>query len=146
MGKKDVLRLDNQLCFAVYAAAKEIVRLYRPLLDNLHITYTQYLILLVMWETNPVSFKELSEKLYLDSGTLSPVLKKMAEKGLLVRTRLTEDERQVILQLTAKGLTLKEEALAIPERMLCRLPLSFGAAAALRQELQCLLTKLPREE
>jgi len=145
MNKDDYLLLDNQLCFAIYAASKEIIRLYRPLLDRLEITYTQYLVLMVLWETTPLSFKHLGERLYLDSGTLSPVLKKMEEKGLLIRSRLENDERQLMIELTEKAHQLKEAAYMVPEQMICRLQIDIEEANLLRTKIKNLLTRLPRD-
>lgn len=146
MSKDELLRLDNQLCFAVYACSKEIIRLYRPLLDALGITYTQYLVLLVLWETTPITFKELSQRLYLDSGTLTPVLKKMEKSNLLLRQRMLEDERQVIVALTEKGKALKHDAYSVPQQMMCSSPLAPAEAIALRDTLHNLLKQLPKDE
>ncbi|AIF49945.1 MarR family winged helix-turn-helix transcriptional regulator [Pelosinus sp. UFO1] len=146
MSKDELLRLDNQLCFAVYACSKEIIRLYRPLLDALGITYTQYLVLLVLWETTPITFKELSQRLYLDSGTLTPVLKKMEKNNLLLRQRMLEDERQVIVALTDKGKALKQDAYSIPQQMMCSSPLNPTEAIALRDTIHNLLKQLPKGE
>ncbi len=119
MAIENYLRLDDQLCFAVYACSKEIIRLYRPMLDKLGITYTQYITLLVLWETNPIPFKELCNRLYLNSGTMTPVLKSMEKSGLLTRQRLAKDERQISICLTKQGQDLKEQAATIPRQMLC---------------------------
>ena len=110
----DSLRLSNQLCFPLYAAAKEVVRNYKPFLDPLDLTYTQYLTMLVLWERREITVKELGELLWLDSGTLTPVLKKLESKGCLLRRRSDEDERSVILLLTEQGETLREKALSVP--------------------------------
>ncbi len=118
MSSKDYLKLDNQLCFAVYACSKEIIRLYRPFLDKLGITYTQYITLLVLWETNPIPLKELCNRLYLDSGTMTPVVKTMEKNGLLTRNRTEKDERQISISLTEQGHNLKEQAATIPLQML----------------------------
>ncbi len=146
MSKDELLKLDNQLCFAIYACSKEIISLYRPFLDALEITYTQYLVLLVLWETNPITFKELSQRLYLDSGTLTPMLKKMEKNNLLLRKRMPEDERQVLVMLTEKGQELKKKAYSIPQQMLCSSPLTPTEAIALRDTLQQLLKQLPKGE
>src|SRR5213080_1501934 len=97
------LRLDNQLCFAVYSTAHAFNRVYKPLLDRLGLTYPQYLVMLVLWEEDGLPVKEFGERLFLDSGTLTPLLKRMETAGLVKRTRSTEDERQVIVALTAQG-------------------------------------------
>lgn len=113
----DALKLENQLCFPLYACSKEIIRRYKPFLDPLDLTYTQYIALMVLWEKSNISIKELGEALYLDSGTLSPVLKKLENKGYIVRTRSTEDERSVFVTLTDKGLALRKEAISVPGKM-----------------------------
>ena len=115
MNKQDTLKLDNQLCFRLYAASKEIIRQYSPLLDELDLTYTQYITLLALWEKDHVSVKELGEKLYLDSGTLTPLLNKLKKKELIDKTRHEKDGRELIISLTKKGIELKKEALDIPE-------------------------------
>ncbi len=113
----DVLKLENQVCFPLYACAKEVVRRYRPYLDRLSLTYTQYITMMALWECAPLSVKELGERLYLDTGTLTPLLKTMEQKGLIVRTRSEQDERSVIISLTEKGLALREQALDVPEKV-----------------------------
>lgn len=113
----EALKLKNQLCFPLYACAKEVVRRYTPLLEPLGMTYTQYIAMLVMWEHKSVTVKDLGKLLYLDSGTLTPMLKKMEKAGLLVRERSKEDERQVIVTITEAGEKLKEKAEEIPVKM-----------------------------
>lgn len=144
MDNKDYLKLDNQLCFAVYAYSKEIIRLYRPFLDKLGITYTQYITLLVLWETDSIPLKELCNRLYLDSGTMTPVLKTMEKNGLLTRNRMANDERQISISLTEQGRHLKEQAATIPLQMLCRTKLSPEEAIPLRDTLHRLLKELPQ--
>lgn len=144
MSSNDYLKLDNQLCFAVYACSKEIIRLYRPFLDKLGITYTQYITLLVLWETNPIPLKELCNRLYLDSGTMTPVLKTMEKNGLLTRNRTEKDERQISISLTEQGHNLKEQAATIPLQMLCSTQLSPTEAITLRDTLHRLLKQLPQ--
>lgn len=113
----DLLKLDNQLCFPLYACAKEVVRRYTPFLDELGLTYTQYLVMMVLWEKRSVSVSELGAALYLDSGTLTPLLKKMEAKNLLTRTRNERDERRVDVELSEAGAALKERAASVPLRM-----------------------------
>lgn len=113
----DSLKLSNQLCFPLYACSKEIIRKYKPLLDPLDLTYTQYITMMVMWEHKKLHVKEIGECLYLDSGTLTPVLKKLEEKGFVVRTRSKTDERNLEVSITAEGEKLKERAKDIPEKM-----------------------------
>ena len=111
------LKLENQLCFPLYAAAKEVVRKYKPYLDELDLTYTQYITMMVLWENESMNVKELGSKLYLDSGTLTPLLKKLESKGYITRCRCKEDERNLIIQITKKGEALKEKAFHIPGSM-----------------------------
>ena len=111
------LKLENQLCFPLYAAAKEVVRKYKPYLDELDLTYTQYIAMMVLWENESMNVKELGSKLYLDSGTLTPLLKKLETKGYISRGRCKEDERNLIIQITEKGDALKEKAAKIPSEM-----------------------------
>src|SRR5437899_5887217 len=112
------LLLGNQLCFAVYSTAHAFNRFYKPLLDRLGLTYPQYLVMLVLWEQDGVAVKEIGERLYLDSGTLTPLLKRMEAAGLVKRTRSTEDERQVLIALTPQGQALKEKARTVPQSIL----------------------------
>lgn len=111
------LKLDNQLCFPLYACSKEIVRRYKPFLDEIDLTYTQYITMMVMWEHKSLSVKELGEYLYLDSGTLTPVLKTLEKKGFVKRKRSQQDERVMMVTLTPEGDKLKEEAVNVPEHM-----------------------------
>ena len=113
----DALKLENQLCFPLYACARETIKLYKPYLDELDLTYTQYIAMMVLWEKQCVTVKELGEALYLDSGTLTPLLKKMEAKGLLTRRRSEQDERSLLVRLTEKGEALKEQAISVPYHM-----------------------------
>ena len=106
------------MCFPLYAASKEIVKLYRPYLDEIDLTYTQYITMMVLWEEKHICVKDLGKKLFLDSGTLTPVLKSLEAKGFITRTRSSEDERMLFADLTEKGLQLREKALSIPENMM----------------------------
>ena len=117
MDKKDSLRLENQLCFPLYACAREVVKAYRPHLDVLGLTYTQYITMMVLWEEGKVSVRDLGRKLHLDSGTLTPLLKKLESKGYLKRERSTVDERVVIACITEEGRKLKRAAAKIPQAM-----------------------------
>ena len=135
----DSLLLKNQLCFPLYACARETIKLYKPYLDELDLTYTQYIALLVLWEKNSLSVKELGEALYLDSGTLTPLLKKMEAKGLLTRRRSTEDERSLLVSLTPEGRALREKALNVPTQMSQCLKLEPGEAADLYRLLYKML-------
>ncbi|MBR1572458.1 MAG: MarR family transcriptional regulator [Lachnospiraceae bacterium] len=115
--KYQCLKLDNQLCFPLYAVSKEIVRKYKPFLDEVDLTYTQYIVMMVVWEEEQVSVKEMGKKLFLDSGTLTPVLKTLEKKGLIERTRSKEDERNLIVTLTPSGKALKDKAVKIPAQI-----------------------------
>ena len=110
----DSLKLENQLCFPLYACSKEVIRRYKPYLDELDLTYTQYIAMMVMWEKKEVTVKELGNCLYLDSGTLTPLLKKLEEKKYVVRNRSKEDERNLIVSITQEGEALREQAVHIP--------------------------------
>ena len=113
----DGLKLENQLCFPLYACSKEIIRRYKPLLDELDLTYTQYIVMMVLWEKRRVNVKELGKCLFLDSGTLTPVLKKLEDKGYVTRNRAKEDERNLIISITEKGVQLKSKAKNIPKKI-----------------------------
>ena len=115
--KYDALKLENQLCFPLYAAAREVVKRYRPYLDELDLTYTQYITMMVMWEQKEITVKALGEKLFLDSGTMTPVLKSLEAKGYVTRKRSTIDERSVSVFLTDNGEALKEKAVDIPAKV-----------------------------
>ncbi len=114
----DALKLKNQICFPLYACSKEIIRRYTPLLEPLGLTYTQYIAMMVFWEHKSLSVSELGERLYLDSGTLTPLLKKMERSGWIVRERSREDERRVVATITEAGELLKEKAKHIPLQMM----------------------------
>ncbi|WP_312071693.1 MarR family transcriptional regulator [Anaerotignum propionicum] len=113
----DLLKLENQLCFPLYACSKEIIRRYKPYLDPLDLTYTQYITMMVMWEKSEITIKGLGKILYLDSGTLTPVLKKLETKGYITRERSQEDERNVFVTITEKGQKLKAAAAEIPIKL-----------------------------
>lgn len=115
--KYEALKLDNQLCFPLYACAKEIVRRYKPFLDEIDLTYTQYIAMMVLWEEKEINVKDLGGRLYLDSGTLTPVLKRLEQKGLISRQRDDKDERVLIASITQEGEALKEKAVEIPYKM-----------------------------
>ena len=115
--KYESLKLKSQLCFPLYACAKEIIRRYKPFLDQVDLTYTQYITMMALWENESMNVRELGLVLFLDSGTLTPVLKKLESKGYIERKRSKEDERNLIVTVTEKGWKLREEALSIPESM-----------------------------
>ncbi len=144
--KYDMLKLENQLCFPLYACSKEMIRLYKRFLDPLDLTYTQYIAMMVMWEHKRMTVKEMGEILLLDSGTLTPVLKKLESKGYLSRKRSKEDERTVMISITEKGQDLKAEAAMIPERMGECIKLSKEEASKLQKILYKTLKKMEREK
>jgi DNA-binding MarR family transcriptional regulator len=117
MSEINPLALENQLCFPIYAAAREVVKKYKPFLDEIGLTYTQYIALMVLWEHAPMNIKSLGERLYLDSGTLTPLLKKLERDGIVTRSRSEKDERELIVALTEEGKKLREKALSIPQKM-----------------------------
>ena len=138
----DPLLLGNQICFAVYSTAHAFNRFYKPLLDKLGLTYPQYLVMMVLWERDGVPVKDIGEKLFLDSGTLTPLLKRMEAADLVKRTRSTEDERQVLIALTPHGQALREKARAVPQAMLASSACSVGELFEMKDELVALRDKL----
>lgn len=138
----DPLLLDNQLCYALYAAAHRMTKSYRPLLERLGLTYPQYLVLLVLWEQDGVTVSEIGRRLRLDSGTLTPVLKRLESAGFLVRTRRQSDEREVEIALTLQGAALRAEAVTVRESVMCQLELSEPEIQALRKDLGTLIERL----
>lgn len=140
------LRLNNQLCFPLYAASREIIRLYRPHLEALDLTYTQYITMMVLWEEKSVSVKQLGARLYLDSGTLTPLLKSLEAKGYVTRSRSEQDERVVLVRLTPQGEALQERALAVPEGMRACVQLTPEEAAVLYKLLYKLLAEPEQTE
>lgn len=138
----DPLRLDKQVCFPLYAASNILTRLYRPLLAELGLTYSQYLVMLCLWEQHPLSVGQLGRALYLDTGTLTPLLKRLEHSGLIRRRRAEDDERRVIVELTEPGVELKARARRVPEALLCRLAMSGDDVARLRADLQRLVAAL----
>ena len=115
--KYAALKLSNQLCFPLYVASKEVVKAYKPYLDELDLTYTQYITMMVMWEHEELKVKEVGEYLYLDSGTLTPLIKRLEEKGYVTRSRSDIDERDLIVTITDKGRALRERAVHVPEKL-----------------------------
>jgi DNA-binding MarR family transcriptional regulator len=137
-----MLRLDNQICFAVYSAAHAFNRFYKPYLERLGLTYPQYLVMLALWERDGVPLKDIGGRLFLDSGTLTPLLKRLEAAQLIKRTRNTEDERQVLIALTAQGQALKEKARAVPMSILSASACSVGELAAMKNEIVALRDRL----
>jgi DNA-binding MarR family transcriptional regulator len=118
------LIFDNQICFPLYSAANAMVRVYRPLLKELDITYLQYMVLMLLWEKNALNVKELGQQMRLDSGTLTPLLKRLEQKGLVTRSRSKTDERVRVIAITKEGMVLKKKAKDIPEKLACKVGLS----------------------
>ena len=143
MEKYDVLKLSNQLCFPLYACANEVLKLYKPVLDELDLTYTQYIVMLALWERSGISEKELGGILHLDSGTLAPVLKRMCAKGLVQKTRSAKDERNVVLSVTEQGVALKERAVSVPAKVGSCLALSKEVPVTLYVLVNNLLGSFP---
>lgn len=138
----DPLKLENQMCFPLYAAARKVTNLYTPFLAELDLTYTQYIVMMVLWEKDGISVKEIGERLYLDSGTLTPLMKNLEKKGLLVRNRSKEDERVTIAELTKEGRELRNKALSIPEKIGSCIRLAPEEAIGLYQTLYKILDLL----
>lgn len=144
--KYDVLKLDNQLCFPLYAVSKEIVRRYTPFLNEIDLTYTQYIAMMVMWEHREMSVKELGKKLLLDSGTLTPLLKTLEKKELVTRVRSKTDERFLVVTITDKGMTLREKAVDIPAKIGACVQIPKEEAVQLYATLRKLLPQFGEQE
>ncbi len=136
------LKLQNQVCFPVYALAKEIVNRYRPLLQELDLTYPQYLVMLVLWENGSQSVSNIGEKLYLDSGTLTPLLKRLEQKEIINRSRSERDERSVVISLTGVGEQLQQKAKNIPDKMVDTLSISKEELLLLKKSIDQVLANL----
>lgn len=141
MDKYDDIKLENQICFPLYALSREIIKLYKPYLDEFGLTYTQYITMMVMWEEEKIMFKELGKKLHLDSGTLTPVVKKLESMELVTKYRTKEDDRVVIVEITEKGLVLKDKVLDIPKKMACASEMSEEEAVQFKYYLDKMLKK-----
>ncbi|MBQ7353547.1 MAG: MarR family transcriptional regulator [Clostridia bacterium] len=131
MKNYDALKLEGQLCFPLYVASREIIKKYRPFLEKIDLTYTQYITMMVLWENEAINVKELGKRLYLDSGTLTPVLKSLEAKGLIKRERSLADERVLLVKVTKKGAELKDIAIDIPYEMSKCLTMSMEECAQL---------------
>ncbi|MDQ0896945.1 MarR family winged helix-turn-helix transcriptional regulator [Paenibacillus sp. V4I7] len=142
MSSNEFLKLENQLCFSLYASSRAITRMYRPFLEGLGITYPQYLVLLVLWDQKESTVKELSEKLDLDSGTLTPMLKRMESQQLVQRKRSSEDERVVNIQITEAGLALYDKALCIPQSLLASSGLSPEEIYKFNEQLKRIISSV----
>lgn len=141
----DPLCLENQLCFSLYAAAHAIKKAYRPLLEELGLTYPQYLILIVLWKTDGLKVSDIGQRLNLDSGTLTPVLKRLETSGFVRRTRRLQDEREVEIGLTAPGRALRDQAIGVRREIVHQLKMSEPEIAALRSDLNALIATLNTE-
>ena len=139
---RDPLLLDNQLCYALYAAAHRMTKSYRPMLERMGLTYPQYLVLLVLWETDGITVSEIGRRLRLDSGTLTPVLKRLESSGFLNRSRRQSDEREVEIALTEQGRALRNEAVAVRQSVMCQLNMSEPEIQAMRADLNALIENL----
>ena len=139
---RDPLLLDIQLCYALYAAAHRMTKSYRPMLERMGLTYPQYLVLLVLWENDGVTVSEIGRRLRLDSGTLTPVLKRLETSGLLNRNRRQSDEREVEIALTDQGWALRSEAIAVRQSVMCQLNMSEPEIQAMRADLNALIENL----
>ncbi|MBN7773450.1 MarR family winged helix-turn-helix transcriptional regulator [Clostridium aminobutyricum] len=142
MGQYDKLKLENQLCFSLYAASREVIKLYKPLLDNYNLTYTQYVVMLVLWEEQKITVKQLGEKLHLDSGTLSPLLKKLEKMDLIIKYRDKADDRVVNVEVTEKAKALKEKIVEVPEQLFCKFDSEMEELVQLKKLLDNLLIRL----
>ena len=142
MNKYDSLKLDNQVCFSLYAASREIIKLYKPFLDKFNLTYTQYIAMLVLWEDEKSTVKDIGKRLHLDSGTLTPLLKKIESMGLVIRHRDVNDDRVVIVELTEKGRLLKDDITEVPHEMACKINMSKEELVELKKQLDALLRAL----
>lgn len=143
--KYDGLKLENQICFPLYAASREVIKRYRPYLDALDLTYTQYIAMMVFWQEKSISVKALGERLFLDSGTLTPVLKSLEAKGYIIRSRSKADERVLEAWITEKGKKLKEQAVTVPESVAGCIKLDTNEASQLYQLLYKVLGALKDE-
>lgn len=144
MNKNSYIKLDNQICFSLYAASREIIKLYKPVLDKYNLTYTQYITMLVLWEEEKATVKGIGKRLHLDSGTLTPLLKKLELMGLITRYRDSKDDRVVIAELTEKGKGLKERIVDVPKEVFCKVNMSVEKASELKANLDELLDVLKK--
>lgn len=136
------LSLDNQLCFSLYVCSKEIIRLYNPILEPLGITYTMYIVLMALWEKDNISVKELGKRVFLDSGTLTPLLKKLEAQELITRSREKSDERSLVISLTDKGRDFRTKCLDVPAQMACNRLLDMSKAQELLGILHTLMSNM----
>jgi DNA-binding MarR family transcriptional regulator len=142
MDKYESIKLDNQVCFSLYASSREIIKLYKPFLDKVNLTYTQYVAMLVLWEDEKSTVKDIGKRLHLDSGTLTPLLKKIESMGLIKRYRDVNDDRVVIVELTEQGRLLKDDVTEVPREMACKINMSREDLIDLKRKLDGLLEVL----
>ncbi len=135
MNKYDKIKLDNQICFPLYALSREVIKLYKPILEKHNLTYTQYVTMLVIWEKEKIDFKALGQKLHLDSGTLTPVVNKLVSMGLIFKYRNEADDRLVTIEITDKGKLLKEDILDVPDQIFCNFEGDIEDAKMLKKYL-----------
>lgn len=140
--KYESIKLDNQVCFSLYAASREIIKLYKPFLDKFNLTYTQYIAMLVLWEDEKSTVKDIGKRLHLDSGTLTPLLKKIESMGLITRYRDVNDDRVVIVELTEKGRLLKDDVTEVPREVACKINMPVDNVMELKKYLDELLKSL----
>ena len=144
MEKSESLKLDQQICFPLYVLSKEITGLYRPILQELDLTYPQYLVMMVLWEQEGLTVSAIGEKLFLDSGTLTPVLKRRESKGLINRIRNKRDERMVLLFLTEQGKDLRQQACCIPQKLLSQINIKIEDLENFKETLTHLINNLKK--
>ena len=144
MEKSESLKLDQQICFPLYVLSKEITGLYRPILHELDLTYPQYLVMMVLWEQEGLTVSAIGEKLFLDSGTLTPVLKRLESKGLINRIRNKRDERMVLLFLTEQGKDLRQQACCIPQKLLSQINIKIEDLENFKETLTHLINNLKK--
>lgn len=142
----EIKKIKNMFCFSIYALSREITKVYRPFLAEIGLTYTQFLVMLVLWEEDGISLKALGKELLLDSGTLTPLLKKLEQMGHIKRQRGKKDERNLIIHLTEQGKELKKKAETVPGEVRCRLPVSDDSIVDLRDKLNEILVRVREEE
>lgn len=145
-GEDELLKLDNQLCFSLYVCSKEVIKRYKPLLEPYGLTYTGYITMMALWEKDNVNVKELGSRLFLDSGTLTPLLKKLEVQGYVERTRDPRDERNIIIRLTEKGRDLKQMAVCVPRQMIDSLDIGNMKAVVLMKTLHQLMDAFAEDE
>ena len=146
MNQDDLLKLENQVCFPLYVASRLITRAYQPMLDEMGITYPQYLVLLTLWENDGQTVNQISKELYLNTNTITPLLKRMEKTRIIARTRSREDERKVLITLTEQGKALKEKAYCIPEEILGKMGQTTSEVFQLKDQLHALIRQMEQIE